>query len=137
MTSVLVIDDEAQIRHLLRVSLEKQGYAVHEAATAADGLRLALGENPDIVLLDLGLPDRDGADALAELRRRSSVPVIILSVRNGEEEIVKLLESGADDYLVKPFHMGELISRIRVNLRTGCRRRRACHSARVFSASTS
>jgi two-component system KDP operon response regulator KdpE len=117
VTSVLVIDDEAQIRRLLRVSLEKQGYSVHEAATASAGLQIALGQKPDIVLLDLGLPDRDGADALAELRTWSSVPVIILSVRNAEEEIVKLLESGADDYLVKPFNTGELMARIKVSIR--------------------
>ncbi|MGA2612040.1 MAG: response regulator [Spirochaetia bacterium] len=117
MTSVLVIDDEIQIRRLLRVSLEKQGYAVHEAGTAADGLQMVLGKKPDIVLLDLGLPDRDGADALSELRTWSSVPVIVLSVRNAEEEIVRLLDTGADDYLIKPFHTGELVARIKVAIR--------------------
>ena len=117
MSSVLVIDDEVQIRHLLQITLGRQGYIVHEAATAADGLQAAAREKPDIVLLDLGLPDRDGADTLAELRTRSSVPVIILSVRNSEEEIVKLLESGADDYLVKPFNTGELVARMRVIIR--------------------
>lgn len=117
MTSVLVIDDEIQIRRLLRVSLEKQGYAVHEAGTAADGLQMVLGKKPDIVLLDLGLPDRDGADALSELRTWSSVPVIVLSVRNAEEEIVRLLDTGADDYLIKPFHTGELAARIKVAIR--------------------
>lgn len=117
MTSVLVIDDEIQIRRLLRVSLEKQGYAVHEAGTAADGLQLVLGKKPDIVLLDLGLPDKDGTEALAELRTWSSVPVIVLSVRNSEEEIVRLLDTGADDYLIKPFHTGELVARIKVAIR--------------------
>jgi len=117
MTSVLVIDDEIQIRRLLRVSLEKQGYAVHEAGTAADGLQLVLGKKPDIVLLDLGLPDKDGAEALSELRTWSSVPVIVLSVRNSEEEIVRLLDTGADDYLIKPFHTGELVARIKVAIR--------------------
>jgi two-component system KDP operon response regulator KdpE len=115
--SVLVIDDETQIRHLLRVSLQKQGYTVYEAATARDGLRAAEQRKPDIVLLDLGLPDCDGADALAELRSWSSVPVIILSVRNAEEEIVRLLDSGADDYLVKPFNTGELVARMKVIIR--------------------
>jgi two-component system KDP operon response regulator KdpE len=114
---VLVIDDEIQIRRLLRVSLEKQGYAVHEAGTAADGLQMVLGKKPDIVLLDLGLPDRDGAEALSELRTWSSVPVIVVSVRNAEEEIVRLLDTGADDYLIKPFHTGELIARIKVAIR--------------------
>ena len=117
MTSVLVIDDETQIRRLLRVSLEKQGYAVHEAGSAADGLQLVLGKKPDIVLLDLGLPDKDGAEALSELRTWSSVPVIVLSVRNSEEEIVRLLDTGADDYLIKPFHTGELVARIKVAIR--------------------
>lgn len=117
MNSVLVIDDEAQIRRLLRVSLEKQGYSVHEAATAADGLSMVVGKKPDIVLLDLGLPDRDGADVLAELRTWSSVPVIILSVRDAEEEIVRLLDAGADDYLIKPFNTGELVARMKVAIR--------------------
>ncbi len=117
MTSVLVIDDEVQIRRLLRVSLEKQGYVVHEAATAADGMQMIVGKKPDVVLLDLGLPDRDGAEALAELRSWSSVPVIILSVRNAEEEIVKLLDAGADDYLIKPFNTGELVARMKVAIR--------------------
>ncbi|MGA2381041.1 MAG: response regulator [Spirochaetia bacterium] len=118
MTSVaLVIDDEVQIRRLLRVSLETQGFVVHDAATAEEGLRMVLGKKPDIVLLDLGLPDRDGAEALRELRTWSSVPVIILSVRNAEEEIVRLLDTGADDYVVKPFNTGELIARMRVAIR--------------------
>jgi two-component system, OmpR family, KDP operon response regulator KdpE len=117
VTSVLVIDDEPQIRRFLHVTLEKQGYSVHEAANAADGLQMAAEQKPDIILLDLGLPDRNGADVLAELRTWSSVPVIILSVRNAEEEIVKLLETGADDYLVKPFNTGELIARIKVSIR--------------------
>ena len=117
MTSVLVIDDEIQIRRLLRVSLEKQGYTVHEAGTASDGLQMVLGKKPDVVLLDLGLPDKDGAEALSELRGWSTVPVIVLSVRNAEEEIVKLLDVGADDYVIKPFNTGELVARIKVAIR--------------------
>jgi two-component system, OmpR family, KDP operon response regulator KdpE len=117
MTTVLVIDDEVQIRRLLRVSLEKQGYAVFDAATGADGLQMVVGKKPDIVLLDLGLPDADGSAVLSDLRRWSSVPVIILSVRNSEEDIVALLDRGADDYLIKPFNTGELIARMRVALR--------------------
>ncbi len=117
MTSVLVIDDEIQIRRLLRVSLEKQGYAVFDAATGEDGLQMVLGKKPDIVLLDLGLPDVDGVDVLARLRSWSSVPVVILSVRNAEEDIVRLLDAGADDYLIKPFNTGELVARMRVALR--------------------
>jgi two-component system KDP operon response regulator KdpE len=115
--SVLVIDDEVQIRRLLKISLEKQGYAVHEAGTGEDGLQMMLGKKPDVVLLDLGLPDKDGAEVLTGLRTWSSVPVIILSVRNTEEEIVRLLDAGADDYLIKPFNTGELIARMKVALR--------------------
>jgi two-component system, OmpR family, KDP operon response regulator KdpE len=117
MTSVLVIDDEAQIRRLLRVTLEKLGYAVHEAATGEEGIQLVLARKPDVVLLDLGLPDRDGAEVLAGLRGWSSVPVIILSVRNAEEDIVRLLDAGADDYMTKPFNTGELIARMKVAIR--------------------
>ncbi len=117
MKTVLVIEDEEQIRRLLRVSLEQHGFSVVEAASAAHGLQLAREVKPDVVLLDLGLPDRDGADALAELRTQSAVPIIILSVRNTEEEIVKLLESGADDYLIKPFNTGELVARMKAIIR--------------------
>jgi two-component system KDP operon response regulator KdpE len=117
MTSVLVIDDEVQIRRLLRVTLEKLGFAVHEAATGEEGIQLVLGKKPDVVLLDLGLPDRDGAEVLAGLRAWTSVPVIVLSVRNAEEDIVHLLDAGADDYLVKPFNTGELIARMKVAIR--------------------
>ncbi len=117
MSSVLVIDDERQIRRLLRVSLENRGFVVHEAATGEDGIRAVQGLKPDIVLLDLGLPDRDGASVLAGLREWSSVPVIILSVRNSEEDVVALLNAGADDYLTKPFNTGELIARLQVAIR--------------------
>jgi len=117
VTGVLVVDDEVQIRRLLRVTLEKQGYAVHEAATGEEGLQMLLGKKPDIVLLDLGLPDKDGAEVLAGLRAWSTVPVIILSVRNSEDDIVRLLDAGADDYLIKPFNTGELIARMKVAIR--------------------
>jgi two-component system KDP operon response regulator KdpE len=117
VTSVLVIDDEVQIRRLLRVTLEKLGYAVHEAATGGDGLQMVLGKKPDVVLLDLGLPDKDGAAVLAELRSWSAIPVIVISVRNSEEDIVRLLDAGADDYIIKPFNTGELIARMKVAIR--------------------
>jgi two-component system, OmpR family, KDP operon response regulator KdpE len=117
VTSVLVIDDEVQIRRLLRVTLEKLGYAVHEAATGGEGLQMVLAKKPDMVLLDLGLPDKDGTAVLAELRSWSTVPVIILSVRNSEEDIVHLLDAGADDYVIKPFNTGELIARMKVAIR--------------------
>jgi two-component system KDP operon response regulator KdpE len=114
---LLVIDDERQIRRLLRVSLEAQGYEVHEAATGEDGLRSIQGLKPDVVLLDLGLPDLDGSELLARLRTWSTVPVVILSVRNSEEDIVGLLNAGADDYVIKPFNTGELVARLRVAIR--------------------
>jgi two-component system, OmpR family, KDP operon response regulator KdpE len=117
MTGVLVIDDEAQIRRLLRVGLEKQGFDVHAAGTGEEGLQMLIGRKPDIVILDLGLPDLDGAEVLARIRSWSTVPVIVLSVRNGEEDIVNLLDGGADDYLIKPFNTGELVARMRVALR--------------------
>lgn len=117
MSRVLVIDDERQIRRLLRVSLEAQGFEVHEAGTAEDGLRSIQGVKPDVVLLDLGLPDMDGSELLARLRTWSTVPVLILSVRNSEEDIVRLLNAGADDYIIKPFNTGELVARLRVAVR--------------------
>jgi two-component system KDP operon response regulator KdpE len=117
MISVLVVDDEAQIRRFLRVTLEKAGYAVHEAGTGEAGLQMVLARKPDLLLLDLNLPDRDGADVLAALREWSTIPVIVVSVRNAEEEIVRLLDAGADDYVVKPFNTGELIARMKVAIR--------------------
>jgi len=117
MTGVLIIDDEIQIRRLLRVGLGKQGFTVHEAGTGEEGLQMVVGKKPDIVLLDLGLPDLDGAVVLAKMRTWTTVPVIILSVRNAEEEIVRLLDAGADDYLVKPFNTGELVARMKVAIR--------------------
>jgi two-component system, OmpR family, KDP operon response regulator KdpE len=117
MIRVLVIDDEIQIRRLLRITLEKQGFDVYEAETGKDGLRMVLVAKPDVIVLDLGLPDRDGLTVLTDLRSWSTVPVIILSVRNTEEDIVRLLNAGADDYLIKPFNTGEFIARIQVAIK--------------------
>lgn len=117
MTEVLVIEDDRHIRRLLRISLEKQGFRIHEAARGEDGIQKFGGIKPDLVLLDLGLPDTDGLEVLRTLRKGSGVPVIVLSVRNSEYDIVTLLNSGADDYLVKPFNTAELIARIQVALR--------------------
>ncbi len=117
MTQALVIDDEVQIRRLLRLFLEKNEFTVREAADGADGLNAFAGFKPDIVLLDLGLPDMDGRQVLQSIRDRGDTPVIILSVRDAEGEIMELLDAGADDYLTKPFGTGELLSRIRVALR--------------------
>ena len=109
----LVIDDEVQIRRLLRVVLESADYQVHEAETAAQGLADAATRRPDVVLLDLGLPDSDGVNVLRRLREWSKVPVIVLSVRDDEEGKVAALDAGADDYVTKPFSSAELLARLR------------------------
>lgn len=115
--AVLVIDDEVQIRRFLRISLESNGFRVHEATTGAQGLAQASLLRPDAVILDLGLPDNDGLTILKRLREWSRVPVVILSVRDSDTDKVSLLDAGADDYLTKPFSVGELLARLRVALR--------------------
>src|SRR5882757_641003 len=115
--SILIIDDEAQIRKLLTITLESYGYQVTAATTAKEGLTLAATHPPDLVLLDIGLPDESGHDVLKHLREWYTKPVIILSVQNTEEDIVRALDAGANDYLVKPFRTGELMARIRSALR--------------------
>lgn len=114
---VIVIDDEIAIRRFLRASLTDEGYRVSEAETAREGLRLLLQESPTAVLLDLGLPDREGRELITEVRGWSSVPIIVLSARDQEREKVAALDAGADDYLTKPFHVGELLARLRAALR--------------------
>ncbi|WP_109123855.1 response regulator transcription factor [Dyella sp. C11] len=114
---VLVIDDEAQIRKFLDIGLRAEGYEVLLAANAADGLALAATRSPDLVILDIGLPDREGHDVLAELRQWTHVPVIMLSVRDAESEKVKALDAGANDYVTKPFGIQELMARLRALLR--------------------
>ena len=114
---ILVIDDELQIRRLLRVTIEGAGYRVREAATGALGLNEAAVRRPDAVILDLGLPDADGLDVLRRLREWSGLPVLILSVRGEEAQKIAALDAGADDYLTKPFGGGELLARLRVLLR--------------------
>jgi two-component system KDP operon response regulator KdpE len=115
--SVLVVDDEMQIRRLLRAGMELDGFVVQEAENGADALRIATLRPPDLIILDLGLPDMDGADVLDRLRSWSSVPLIVLSVRSSEAEKVRLLEKGADDYVVKPFGMAELLARAHAAMR--------------------
>ena len=116
-TTILVIDDEVQIRRLLRVTLEASGYRVFEAATGQEGLVEAASRLPDAVLLDLGLPDMEGLEVVKRLREWSHVPIIVLSVRDREEDKVMALDFGADDYLTKPFGTPELLARVRVALR--------------------
>ena len=114
---ILVIDDEAQMRKLLEITLQSNGYNFSEAATAKAGLIKAENHPPGLILLDLGLPDQSGHEVLSELRKWFTNPVIILSVKNSEEEIIKALDNGANDYLSKPFRTGELLARIRSALR--------------------
>jgi two-component system KDP operon response regulator KdpE len=114
---ILVIDDEAQIRRFLDIGLRAEGYEVLLAANAADGLALAATQSPDLVILDIGLPDMEGHDVLAELRQWSQVPVLMLSVRDAESEKVRALDHGANDYVTKPFGIQELMARLRALLR--------------------
>ncbi len=111
--SVLIVEDDAPIRRFLRISLEAHGYAVREARRGAEGLELCRDDTPDLVILDLGLPDMDGQAFIPRLREWSSVPIIVLSVRSYEEEKVAALDAGADDYVTKPFGISELMARIR------------------------
>lgn len=115
---VLVIDDEAQIRRLLRVCLEMNGYEVAEAATGEAGLQEAVNRQPNIVLLDMGLPDVPGLAVLKRLREWSQAPVLVVSVRYREEDKIAALDAGANDYITKPFGTGELLARLRVILRS-------------------
>jgi two-component system KDP operon response regulator KdpE len=115
--AIVIIDDESQIRKILRITLESNEYKVIEADNAKNGLVHAATAHANLILLDLGLPDMDGLQVLKEIRSFSDVPVIILSVRNSEEDIVAALDLGADDYLTKPFNTSELLARIRASLR--------------------
>ncbi|MEO8207361.1 MAG: response regulator, partial [Chthoniobacterales bacterium] len=112
--SILLIDDEPQIRRLLRVVLEGGQYRVFEAETGATGIQEAASRRPDLILLDLGLPDIRGTEVLRRIREWSTVPVLILSVHDDEEDKVAALDGGADDYVTKPFNNAELLARLRV-----------------------
>ena len=117
MTTVLVIEDDTSIRSIVRASVESEGGRAFEAATATSGLELARRERPDLIVLDLGLPDRDGLAVCGEIRQWSAVPSLVLSARHSAREKVMLLDAGADDYLTKPFSTLELQARIRAQLR--------------------
>lgn len=124
---ILVIEDEQSIRRFLRASLTNEGYRVGEATSAEEGLRMATSQPPDLVILDLGLPDLDGQDVLQRLREWYTAPIVVLSARDQESQKVKALDHGADDYVSKPFGVGELLARIRTALR---------HSQRTDSQET-
>ena len=114
---VILIEDERQIRRFVRTALETEGWSVHEAETMRQGLTDAGTRKPDLIILDLGLPDGDGVDFLRDLRGWSKVPVIVLSARVNEQDKIEALDAGADDYLTKPFGIGELLARVRATSR--------------------
>ncbi|MBI5541934.1 MAG: response regulator [Bacteroidia bacterium] len=116
-SNILIIDDERQIRKLIEITLESNNYNVIEASCAKEGLQMAAMHPPDLIILDLGLPDEDGQSILVKLRDWYISPIIILSVRSSETDIIQALDNGANDYLVKPFRTGELLARIRNALR--------------------
>jgi two-component system KDP operon response regulator KdpE len=118
---LLVVEDEPQMRRFLRTSLANHGYRVVEATSGEEALTLARSHNPELVLLDLGLPDKDGLDVARKLREWMTAPIIVVSARGQEDDKVKALDEGADDYLTKPFGTGELMARIRVALRHAAR----------------
>lgn len=114
---VILIEDEVQIRRFVRAALEAQGWQVHEADTARRGLADAGTRKPDLLIVDLGLPDGDGIDVIRDVRGWSNVPIMVLSARANEVDKIAALDAGADDYLTKPFGLGELMARVRANLR--------------------
>jgi two-component system, OmpR family, KDP operon response regulator KdpE len=118
---ILVVDDEAAIQHFLKTALRSEEYSVHQAASGHAGLAAAIAVRPDLILLDLGLPDLDGVEVIRRIREWSQVPIIVLSVREREDDKVQALDAGADDYLTKPFGIGELLARIKVALRRSLR----------------
>lgn len=118
---VLIVEDELPIRRFLRAALANEDYRFNEAESGEEGLRSAIAQPPDLVVLDLGLPDIDGLAVIARLREWSAVPIIVLSARGQERDKVAALDAGADDYLTKPFGVGELLARIRVALRHAAR----------------
>lgn len=115
--TILVIDDEVQIRRLLEITLSSNGFKIYEAGTGKDGIIAAATQHPALIILDLGLPDTDGIEVLKKIREWYQKPILVLSVKNSEEDIIKALDNGANDFLTKPFRTGELLARIRVALR--------------------
>ncbi|MDC8448326.1 MAG: response regulator [Nitrospira sp.] len=119
--TILVIEDEAEIRRFLRASLPAHGFRLHEATTGQNGLSEAQARNPDLILLDLGLPDLDGTNVIRQVREWTKIPIIVLSARDQEQAKVAALDLGADDYITKPFGINELLARIRTALRHATR----------------
>ncbi len=114
---ILIVDDEKTIRRFLKATLVSHGYDVFEATNGAEALKYAVSSHPDVIIMDLGLPDMDGVDITRQIRERSKTPIIILSVREDESDKIAALDAGADDYLTKPFHAGEMLARIRAVVR--------------------
>jgi two-component system KDP operon response regulator KdpE len=129
-TRVAVIEDEQSVRQFLEVALSSQGYSVVTAASGRDGIAVVSGEKPDLIVLDLGLPDIDGVEVTRQLRESTGTPIIILSVRGSESDKITALDAGADDYLTKPFGVGELLAR----LRAASRRTHTSLTAQTFSS---
>jgi two-component system KDP operon response regulator KdpE len=127
--TILIIDDEVQIRRLLELTLEQEGFTVRFATNGTEGITKAATERPELIILDLGLPDMEGIEVLKKIREWSTIPILILSVRSDETDIVACLNAKADDYLVKPFRTGELLARVR----TALRHRPSLHESEVFS----
>ncbi len=125
---ILIIDDEIQIRRLLELTLEANGYAIRFALNGEEGIMKAATERPEIIILDLGLPDMEGIQVLQKIREWSSLPILVVSVRSEETDIIACLDAGADDYLVKPFRTGELLARVR----TALRHQPAAHENELF-----
>src|SRR5450755_239874 len=121
MPLLLIVEDDAQMRKFLRASLSSHGYRLVEATNGTEGLSQAGAYNPDLILLDLGLPDIDGLEVTKKLREWATAPIIVISARGQEDDKINALDSGADDYLTKPFGTGELLARIRVALRHAAR----------------
>ncbi len=117
MKTVLIIEDEAHIARFIKTAMEQEGYQVYTADSSHRGLIEAATRRPDLLILDLGLPDGDGCDVIADIRTWSSLPILVLSARSDEQDKIKALNLGADDYLVKPFSMGELIARVNAHMR--------------------
>jgi two-component system KDP operon response regulator KdpE len=117
VTRVLIVDDNQSIRRVLRIALTAEGYAIFEAATGQEAILVAAAQRPDIVILDLGLPDIEGIEVVRKLHQWKPIPIIILSVRGSEEDKIKTLDAGADDYVTKPYNVRELNARLRAALR--------------------